>query len=106
MKYLVTMRRRDGVPVPLEAIPGMLLAQRDWLDEKIQNGTIDVSYGLPQGGGGLAIVNADTPEQLAGILTESPLFALTNIEIQPLADVHVTLETAASALQRMAGVPA
>lgn len=106
MKFLVTQRRRDGVPVPPEAIAGLLHAQSDWLDEKVKNGTFDAAYGLPQGGGGLAIVNADTAETLNEILADSPLFMVTNIEVQPLADVHATLAAGANALQRMAGVPA
>jgi len=106
MKYLVMQRRRDGVPVPPDAVAGMLLAQRDWLDEQVQNGTFDVAYGLPQGGGGVAIVNADTPERLNEILTESPLFGISNVELQPLADVHATIGNGVRAMQRMAGAPA
>jgi muconolactone delta-isomerase len=106
MKFLVTQRRRDGVPVPPDAIAGLLRAQSEYLDEQMRIGTVDVAYGLPQGGGGLAIVNADSAEQLNEILVASPLFMLTNIEVQPLADIHATLAAAASALQRMAAVPA
>jgi hypothetical protein len=59
MKYLVTVRRRDGGPAPPpEALAGMLLTQRDWLQEKLDDGTFDVSYGFAQGGVG--IVNADS----------------------------------------------
>jgi muconolactone delta-isomerase len=106
MKFLVTQRRRDGVPVPPDAIAGLLRAQSEYLDEQMRNGTVDVAYGLPQGGGGLAIVNADSAEQLNEILVASPLFMVTNIEVQPLADVHATLAAGASAMSRIAGVPA
>jgi muconolactone delta-isomerase len=106
VKYLVVQRRRDGVQVPPDAVAGMLLAQRDWLDEKIQDGAFDVAYGLAQGGGGVAIVNADTPERLNEILTESPLFGISNVELTPLADVHTTIGNGVRAMQRMAGVPA
>jgi hypothetical protein len=49
MKYLVTVRRRDGVPVPPDAVAGRLLAQRDWIQERIDDGTFDVGYTLAQG---------------------------------------------------------
>ena len=105
MKYLVTMRRRDGVPVPPEAIAGMLLAQRDWLQEKVADGTLDVAYTFAQTGGGIGIANAETGEELAAIIASSPVFAVANIEAQPLADV-TTLEVASEALRRTAAVPA
>jgi muconolactone delta-isomerase len=105
MKYLVTVRRRDGVPVPPDAVAGMPLAQRDWIQERIDDGTFDVGYTFAQGGGGIAIVNADSGEELSQILTSSPVFAITNIEVQPLADASA-LENAAHALQRATATPA
>jgi muconolactone delta-isomerase len=106
MKFLVMQRRRDGVPIPPDVIAGLLRAQSEYLDEQVRNGTVDVAYGLPQGGGGLAIVNADSAESLNEILAASPLFGVTNIEVQPLADIHATLAAGASAMQRMVAVPA
>ena len=104
MKYLVTMRRRDGVPVPPDAIAGMLLAQRDWLQQKVEEDVFDAAYTFAQGGGGVAIVNAASGEELSQILTSSPVFGITNIELQPLADISA-LENAANALRAVA-VPA
>ena len=105
MKYLVTVRRRDAVSIPPEAIAGMLLAQRDWLQEKIDDETFDAAYTFAQGGGGIGIVNADSGEDLNEILTSSPLFGTSHIEVQPLADLSV-LENSANALRRSAGVTA
>ena len=104
MKYLVTMRRRDGVPVPPDAIAGMLLAQRDWLQQKIEEDVVDAAYVFAQGGGGVSIVNAASGEELSQILTSSPVFGITNIELQPLADISA-LENTAQALRAVA-VPA
>jgi muconolactone delta-isomerase len=105
MKYLATMRRRDGVPMPPDVIAGMLLAQRDWLQHKVDEGIFDVAYVFAQGGGGVGIVNADSGEELSRILTSSPVFAMANIELQPLADPSA-LENAAHALQHAAAIPA
>lgn len=100
MKYLVTLRRRE-VPVPPETLAGMLLAQRDWLQEHLADGTFDVAYTFAQAGGGIAIVNADSGEELNQLLTSAPLFGTANIELQPLADV-ATLENAARGLRAAA----
>jgi muconolactone delta-isomerase len=105
MKYLVTMRRRDGVQVPPDALAGMLLAQRDWLQENSANGTFDAVYTFAQGGGGVAIANVDSSEELTELVTSSPLFGTSNIELQPLAEI-AALELIAQALRRVAGVPA
>jgi hypothetical protein len=106
MKYLVTVRRRDGGPAPPpEVLAGMLLTQRDWLQEKLDDGTFDVSYGFAQGGGGVGIVNADSGEQLSEIITGSPMFGLIDIDVQPLVGL-AALEHAAHALRRGAAVPA
>jgi muconolactone delta-isomerase len=105
MKYLVISRRRDGIPVPPDVVAGMLLAQRDWVQEKLDDGTFDCAYTFAQGGGGISIVNAESGEDLHRIATSSPLFGISNVELQPLADVSV-LGDAAAALRRVAAVPA
>jgi len=105
MKYLVTTRRRDGVAVPPDAIAGLLLAQRDWLQEKIDDGAIDAAYIFAQGGGGIGIANADSGEELNEIITSAPLFAFSQIDVQPLAD-FAALENSANAMRRAATVPA
>ena len=106
MKFLVTLRRRDGVPVPPDAVAAMLRAQIDWLEEKLSEGTFDVAYGFAQGAGGISIVNADTAEQLNDVLSEAPLFPITHIEVVPLADVRTALGNGAKAMQRTAAIPA
>jgi muconolactone delta-isomerase len=105
MKSLVIMRRRDGVPIPPDVVAGMLLAHRDWVQENLADGTFDAAYTFAQGGGGIAIVNAESGEDVHRIVTGSPLFGLSNIELQPLADI-TALEDAANALRRVAAVPA
>jgi muconolactone delta-isomerase len=105
MKYLLTMRRRDGVQVPPEALAGMLIAQRDWLQENAGNGTFDAVYTFAQGGGGIAIANVESAEELTELLTSSPLFGVSNIEVQPLAEI-AALELMSQALRRVAAVPA
>ncbi len=100
MKYWVTFRRRDGVPIPPDAIAGILQAQRGWLEEKIDDGVFDCAYVLAQGSGGMAIVNADSGEELSEMLASSPAFVIVAIDVQPLAPV-ATLENHVRALQHL-----
>ena len=53
----------------------------------------------------IAIVNAESGEDLHRIVTSAPLFGLSHVELQPLADI-TSLEQAAAALRRVAAVPA
>src|SRR5712692_863657 len=106
LKYLVTVKRRDSVPFPPEAIAGILAGQRDFIREKITDGTFDAAYGFPQGGGGIAIVNADSAEELSDILTSSPVFAIAEQTVLPLAEIDVTLGNSIQAMQRATAVPA
>ena len=106
MKYLVTVKRRDNVSMPPEAIAGILNGQREWIRDKLADGTFDAAFSFPQGGGGVAIVNADSAEELNGIITSGPVFAISDQTVQPLADIDVALGNAVEALQRTAGVPA
>ena len=105
MKFLVTVRRRDGVPAPREAVAGMLHAQRDWMQEKLDEGTFDTAYTFAQGGGGIGIVNAETGDELNEIITSSPLFGISEVEVQPLAGIGA-IDNAANAISRGARVPA
>ena len=100
MKYLVTFRRRDGLPIPPDAIAEMLLAQRDWVQARIDDGVLDCGYIFAQGGGGVGIVNANSGEELSEIINSSPGAMIANIELQPLADV-AGIGNAANALQRI-----
>jgi muconolactone delta-isomerase len=102
MKYLVMFRRRD-VPVPPEVVAEMLVAQRDWAQEKVGDGTLDCAYIFAVGGGGIGIVNADSGDELHDLVSSSPVFPITQVEIEPLAEVS-NLTVAAGALQRAAGV--
>jgi muconolactone delta-isomerase len=106
MKHLVTFKRRDVAPVPPETVARLLSAQRDWFREKTADGTIDAGYGFAQGGGGVAILNAETGEELNDIIHSAPVFALTDTTVQPLAELEVTLTNAVESIERAIGVTA
>jgi hypothetical protein len=54
-------------------------------------------------GGGVAIVNADSAEELNRLLLEAPSFAITEFDVRPLADIDTSLGYAVGALRRAAG---
>jgi muconolactone delta-isomerase len=104
MKYLVIVRGRDGLPVPSDVVAGMLLAQRDWIRERIDDGTFDVGTRSPRRR--VAIVSAGSGNELSQILTSSPIFAIVSIEVQPLADTYPRSRTPRTHCSRRRRPPA
>ena len=106
MKFLVTTTRRQTAPMPPQAIAEILTAQRGWFDEHLADGTYDCAYAYAQGGGGVAIANAQTTEELNHILTGSPLWPIADFDVVPLTDVKIALENGARAIERSATIHA
>jgi dienelactone hydrolase len=105
MKFLIIATRRQQMPAPPEALPAIFRSQRDWVREHVDDGTFDVIYGFPYGGG-VAIANADSAEELNSALMFSPAFWLNDWDVRPLLDIDTLLENIAQAVERTAGVPA
>ena len=87
MKFLVTVTPRQVAPMPPGAIAEVLSAQRDWLTQKLEDGTLDCAYGFIGGGG-----------------VQSPGFPIGDNEVRPLGDVNETIEAAIVALRRVASM--
>jgi hypothetical protein len=72
----------------------------------VDDGMIDVIYGFPYGGG-VAIANVDSTEELNGVLMSNPAFWLNDWEIRPLMDIDTLLGNVAEGLERaVTGAPA
>ena len=82
MKFLVTVTPRQVAPMPPGAIAEVLSAQRDWLTQKLEDGTLDCAYGFI-GGGGVGIANADSIEEMHALLVQSPGFPIGDNEVRP-----------------------
>ena len=102
MKFLVTVTPRRDAPMPPAAIAGLLTAQRDWLHERIDEGTIEVAYGFTTGGG-CGVLKVDSHEQLSDLLMNSPGFPISDFRIDALSDLDNTLGNAIAGLERAAG---
>jgi muconolactone delta-isomerase len=103
MKFLVTVTPRQVAPMPPGAIAEALSAQRDWLRQKLEDGTLDCAYGLI-GGGGVGIVNADSVEEMHALLVGSPAFPVGEYEVRPLGDFSETIDAGIAALRRAASM--
>jgi muconolactone delta-isomerase len=101
VKFLVIATRREQVPVPPEAVPVMLNADREWLNDLVASGTLDFVYGFAEGGGGVAIANAKSGEELNTIIASSPAYPLLQWEIRPLAKIQTTFQNAIEMFERM-----
>ena len=101
MKFLVT-----GSPgptsIPREQGAELLQAGFAWIQSKLGDGTIDCQYNV-FGGSGIAIVNADSHEQLLQDLLAYPLYPFFSWKVTPLLDHENSFEAYSSFYQRMAG---
>jgi hypothetical protein len=71
--------------VPEENIPDLFQQTRKWLQEGLDNTTLDCVYNLPAGGG-VAIINADSHEVLTALLSSYPLQPWVQYDVHPLSD--------------------
>jgi muconolactone delta-isomerase len=103
MKFLVTVTPTQPAPMPPGAIADILAAQRDWLNQRLGDGTLDCAHAFI-GGGGMGIANADSIEEMHALLVGSPAFALGGTEVRPLGDFNETIEAGIGALRRAASM--
>jgi muconolactone delta-isomerase len=102
MKFLVIVTPRP-VPLPPNVIADLLTAQKDWLKQRIADGTVETLYGFV-GGGGIGIANVDSHEQMNELLVSSPAFPITDFEVKPIGDFETTLDAGVAALRQAASM--
>jgi hypothetical protein len=90
MKYLVTAN--PGLtPIPIEQGSNILKSSKAWIEAKLGDGSIDVTYNY-FGGGGFAIVNAESHEQVLGNILEYPMYAFFVWDVKPLLDFSDSID--------------
>jgi muconolactone delta-isomerase len=102
MKFLVIVTPRQ-IPMPPNVIAQLLSAQKEWLNERLDDATADAIYGFI-GGGGCGIVNADSHEQMHALIVGSPAFPIVDYEVKAIADVNQTIDAGVAALRRAANM--
>ena len=88
MKYLVTATPK-GVPIPPDQAADLFQVAKDWMNTRINDGTIDCSY-VFLGGGGFSISNGDTHEEVYSGLTSYPMYPFFSWEVKALCDWEYT----------------
>jgi hypothetical protein len=102
MKFLVITSRRQQLALPPDAMAGVLSLQRQWIHDRVDDGTIETIYGFPYGGG-VAVVNAENGDELTSLLMASPGYMTLDWEIRPLGDIDVVLASAIEMFEKVAG---
>ena len=97
MKFLVIRKPRFGTG--RVATSKLIREAKQSAAEAAKAGTIDCIYAFP-GGGNVAIVNADSPEQLNERLMATPLFLYSEYEVRPLTDYSKYMDNVAAALKK------
>jgi muconolactone delta-isomerase len=102
MKFLVMVTPRE-VPMPPGVLGDLLTAQKDWLKQRLADGTVESLYGFV-GGGGMGIVNVHSHEQMHELLVGSPAFPITDFEITAIGDFEATIDAGIAALRQAASM--
>jgi muconolactone delta-isomerase len=102
MKFVIITAPKGNLPP--EAAGPLFQAAKQWIDAKIEDGTIETIYGFPAGGA-VTISNADSHEELMRTIRDFPLFPFTDWDIRPLVDINESFDSAIAMFQKM-GAPA
>ena len=98
MKFLVL--RKPRVSSGMIPTSKAIREQKQAVSDAIKRKAIDCIYAFPGGGGNVGIVNADSPEQLNEMLTNTPLFLYSEFEVRALTDYDKYMENVAAALEK------
>jgi len=101
MKFLV-MVLPIPLPVPPEQGADLYRAALAWINERLEDGRMDCCYVLADGGG-VAISNSETHEELFDEMLSYPLYPFYNFEFKPLCDVEHGMGTVIQAYSRAGG---
>jgi hypothetical protein len=100
MKYMIT-----ATPGPQSAPPKMgaalMKAAKTYIESKLADGTFD-SVHLFFGGGGIAIGNSDSHEQMLADMLDYPLYPFFNWEVEPLLELSESMDKYAGFYEKLA----
>ena len=100
MKFLITVTPMRGAPFPPQMVAGLLTAQRQWLRDRVADGTLECVHGFVTGGG-IGVATVDSHEEINALLLNSPGFPISEFEVTALADADTVIGNAVTALERI-----
>ena len=100
MKFLVFMKAVRA-PAPENPI-AVLQAAKEHLNAKLADGTLDCIYNVV-GTMGMAIVNADSHEELTEQLMAYPQYPFGDFEVHALGDANHFFDKTIEMMQKMGG---
>lgn len=94
MKYLVTVTERSGAdgPTTPEEILELLLAERAWIQDRLDDGSLECLYDHAGGGASIAIVEAASHEDVQRLILSFPGWMTNNWQVTPLCDWKVAMD--------------
>ena len=99
MKFLM-IAKTGTTPIPTEQGADLLQAGLEYINARMADGALDVAYNI-MGGGGVGIGNAESHEELLGLLLKYPLYPFFSWEITPLLDVDESMREYIAFYNRM-----
>lgn len=90
MKYLV-VAKPGTTPIPPQQGVQLLQAAKSWIQGAIADGSVECNYNF-FGGGGFAVTNVDSHEQMLARLLEYPLYAFFTWEVKPILEFDESLD--------------
>ena len=95
MKFLVTAK-----PGPMPPPVDLVRQSKDWLTDRLDDGTFEVCYAFP-GGGGLSIGENASHEELMERLMEYPLSPFVEFDVTPLVEMDAAFDRLIPYIERM-----
>jgi len=89
MKFLI-IAKPGTTPIPPDQGVKILQAGKAWIEAKLADGSIDVTYNF-FGGGGFAISNSDSHEEVLKNLLSYPMYPFFVWEVKPILDFEESL---------------
>jgi hypothetical protein len=86
MKFLTVVKPRP-MPPPVDVVR----AAQEWINQRRSDGTFEVVYAFPTGGG-MSIGESQSAEEMMDLLLDYPLAPFVDYEVKPLIEVDSALE--------------
>jgi len=96
MKYLLLISAKPGA----QPTPEAFLKHKEWVQQEVKKGAIEVPYTFAGSNDGMCIINAQSPEDLSDIMMAAPAGPFADVQVKPLADFAKRMDRAVAALKR------